>query len=84
MSRRPDGKCENAVIEYGDAVNPHFPDRRSVKTLVWCENPAEYKVTGRNIARSSYYCGGCVASLDPSAVTVEKVERGDHAEPEAI
>lgn len=73
-SRRPDGKCENALIEYGDAPNRHFPDRREVKRLIWCENPAEYKVTGRNIKRSSYYCGACASTMNPDVMIIEKME----------
>lgn len=72
-SRRPGGLCENAEIEYGDAPNKHFPNRREVKALLFCPNLAEYKVTGRNIPRSSYYCGGCADPLK-STMIVEKLE----------
>lgn len=72
-SRRTGGLCENAVIEYGEAMNKHFPDRREIKTLIWCENVAEYKVTGQNIRRVSYYCGSCVEGMDSRRV--EKIEK---------
>lgn len=73
-SRRTGGLCENALIEYGDVVNQHFPDRREIKRLIWCENRAEYKVTGRNIPRSSYYCGACVEDMNPAVMRIEKME----------
>lgn len=72
-SYRAGGKCENASITYGDAVNQHFPDRREVKALTWCENTAEYAVTGRNIPRTSLYCADCVRGIDPNVMIVEKL-----------
>jgi hypothetical protein len=57
-SRRPGGKCENAEIEFDDRPNVHFPDRRAIKAIVWCETPAEYRV--RVDERSvKYLCEPC-------------------------
>jgi hypothetical protein len=74
-SRRPGGLCENAEIEYGDAPNRHFPNRREIKRLLWCDNVAEYKVTGRNIKRSSFYCGACTEKIDPDVMLIEKIDK---------
>lgn len=72
-SRRPGGLCENAEIEYGPAPNKHFPDRREVRALIFCDNVAEFKVTGRHIKRSSYYCGACASTM--TGMIVEKLEQ---------
>jgi hypothetical protein len=72
-SYRAGNKCENALITYGDATNKHFPDRREIKALTWCENTAEYAVTGRNIPRTSLYCGDCASKIDRNAMIVEKL-----------
>lgn len=78
-SYRQNGECENAEIVYGDAPNQHFPDRREVKNLKWCPNPAEYAVTGHSIPRTSLYCGSCVEAIRARAVergyTLPKIEK---------
>ena len=79
-SRRDGGLCENALIEYGDAPNAHLPDRREIKALIWCKNPAEFKVSGVNIPRASFYCSPCTDDILKSraarglpAMPVEKI-----------